>query len=399
MDTLALRARRSPAGTRASAAIVVHRRSARRAAVLAGLTAALFGVRCDRSLTPPRIVYPSPWLKPALGQVAQQAIDAWGRPVVAELPESLMRRVKPAPGYEGDIDYAEAMIVVPGLAAAVGPQSSRATLLVGPIYAERGIPLIVATATSDRIRALGPWVFQLAPDNAAEGAFIARFVLDRLAARRVTVFYLDADEYGLGLRDGVVEALRASGTAPVDQVAFIESADLPRRVAESLRRAAPDVVVVAARAPEALVIARAVHERLPRVAVVAGDGVPLNADFIRAAGTAASSVYAVAWWSADSADPQAREFASRFAQKSGAPPSPAETMYYDAIMVAAQAIRTVGPRPAAVRRYLSELGTARAPYHGVTGPISFAPTRPVNLLMTRVVDGAAVPVNGVEATR
>ncbi len=394
-----LRARLVPAGAPlASAAVVVSRRRPMyRAVILAGAIAPLLGGRCDRTVTPPRIVYPYPWLAGALARVAQPAIDAWGRPRAAELPESLMARVKPRSGYAGDIDYAEAMVAVPGLAAAVGPQSSRATLLVAPIYAEHGVPLIVATATSDQVRTLGPWVFQLAPDNAVEGAFMARFVLDRLGAHRVTVFYLDADEYGLGLRDGLVEALRARGAAPVDQVGFIENADLPRRVAESLRRATPDVCVVAARAPEALAITRAVHARLPQVRVVVGDGVPLNAAFIREAGAAATSVYAVAWWSPDSPDTLAREFASRFLRANGVLPSPAETMYYDAIMVAAQAIREVGARPAAVRRYLSELGTARPPYRGVTGPISFAPRRPVNLLMTRVVNGAAVPVNGPEA--
>jgi ABC-type branched-subunit amino acid transport system substrate-binding protein len=73
-------------------------------------------------------------------------------------------------------------------------------------------------------------------------------------------------------------------------------------------------------------------------------------------------------------------------------------MYYDAIMVAAQAVREAGPGRAAIRRYLSELGTTRPPYRGVTGPIAFAPDRPVNLLMTHVVDGAVVVVPGSEAS-
>lgn len=341
---------------------------------------------------PGRIVYPYPWLHAALARLAQQTIDGWGRPRAAEIPESLMARVAPAPGYAGDIGYAEAMAALPGVVAAVGPQSSRATLLVAPLFAERGIPLISATASSRRLRALGRAVFQLAPDDEAEGAFIATFVLDRLAARRVTIFYLDADEYGLGLRDGLVEALRGRGVAPVDQVGIIESTDLPRRVAESLRRATPQVVVVAARAPEALAITRAVHERLPRARVVAGDGVPLNAAFVRSTGAAASVVYAVAWWHPDLPDTLSRAFAVQYERVGGAPPSPAEAMFYDAIMVAAQAVREVGPRRAAIRRYLGELGISRPPYRGVTGPISFAPRRPVNLLMTHVVNGATAMV-------
>jgi branched-chain amino acid transport system substrate-binding protein len=329
-------------------------------------------------------------------RVAQPAIDAWGRPRAAEIPESLMARVGLPPGYAGDIDYADAMAAVPGVVAAVGPQSSRATLLVAPIYAERGIPLISATATSHRLRALTPSVFQLAPDDEVEGAFIAAFVLDRLAARRVTLFYLDADEYGLGLRDGLVQALRRRGVAPVDQVGVIEQTDMRRRVAESLRRAIPDVVVIATRAPEALAIVRAVHQRLPRAPMVACDGIPLTAAFIRSAGATTSAVYAVAWWHPDLPDTLSRAFAARYERASGSPPSPAIAMFYDAIMVAARAVHDVGPRGTAIRRYLSELGISRPPYHGVTGPISFGPQRAANLLMTRVVNGTVALADGRE---
>jgi len=359
------------------------------------LAAAAIGGSCGGGLTP-RIAYPLPWLGAGVGRIAQSAIDAWGRPRMAELPESLLRRPSLHFRYASDIAYAEETAAIPGLVAAVGPQSSRATLLVSPIYAEREIPLISATATSDRLHALGPWVFQLAPDNASEGAFMARFIFDRLAARRVTIFYLDADEYGLDLRDGVVRGLRQRGVTPVDEVGIIEDSDMPRRVALSLRRGTPDVVVVAARTPEAAAIARAVHARLPSVRLVVGDGVPLNAAFLRSAGEAAAAVYAVTWWNPDSPDPLSRAFAARFQEVNRAIPTPAEAMNYDAIMVAAQAVREAGPDRAAVRRYLSELGTARPPYRGVTGPISFAPGRAVNLLMTRVVDGAVVVAQGPE---
>jgi branched-chain amino acid transport system substrate-binding protein len=377
-------------------AIAPRRRLAARASISMLVGAILVGGSCRTESPPPRIAYPLPWLDAVLAHVAQPAIDAWGRPRVAEIPESLMARVAVRPGYAGDIEFAEAMVAIPGLVAAVGPQSSRATLLVAPIYAERGIPMIAATATSDRVRALGPWVFQLAPGNAVEGAFIARFVLDRLAARRVTVFFLDADEYGIGLRDGVVRELRLRGVTPVDQVGIIAEADMSRRVAESLRRATPDVVVVAARSPEALALTRALHGRLPRARLVFGDGVPLNPAFVRAAGPAAALVYAVAWWSPDLPGPESRAFAVAYARAKGAPASAAEAMYYDAIMVAAQAVRDVGPGREAIRRYLSELGIARPRYRGITGPITFAPDRPVNLLMTHVVDGAVVMVPGAE---
>jgi branched-chain amino acid transport system substrate-binding protein len=344
---------------------------------------------CRDRTAPPRIAYPYPWLGPALMRVAQPAIDAWGTPRVAEIPESLMTGVTPRPGYAGDVDFAVATAAIPGLVAVVGPQSSRAALLAAPVYAEREIPFISATATSRRLRDEGPWVFQLAPDDRAEGAFIVRFLLDSLRLRRVTIFYLGNSEYGNGLREGLVQALQSRGVAPVDQVGIIEQSPFTRRVTASLQRAPPEVVVVAGRTPEAVAIVRSVHALMPRVPVVLADAAPLNDAFIEAAGPAAAAAYGVTWWSPDLSDSLSRALVARWREINGSVPSASDAMYYDAILLVAQAVREVGPGRKAIRRYLGELGIRRPAYRGVTGFISFQPDRVTNLHVTRVVGGAA----------
>jgi len=338
----------------------------------------------------PRIVYSEPWIGPDVARVARIAIRGLGTPPVVELPDSLMHRVPIRPGSAGQVDYAVAMAALPRVVAAVGPLSSRATLLVTRIYTDRHIPLIAPTSTNHRIGQLGPWVFQLPPDDRAEGDYIASYAVDHLGARRVTIFYLVADEYGLGLRDGVVQGLKRRGVAPVDEVGIIEDTDFAKRVDQSLRRAKPDALVIAARTPESLGIIRAFHERLPSVPVLVGDGVPLDSAFIDRVGTAASTIDAVAWWHPDAPDSLSRVFVGRWERANGVVPDAADAMEYDAIMVAAQAVRDVGPNRRAVRGYLSELGRGRPPYRGVTGPIAFGAGRPVNLLMTGVRDGKTV---------
>ncbi len=346
---------------------------------------------CGKDNAPPRIVYPAPWLGPGVADVARQAMEAQGRGAVV-IVDSLSEQLDVPPGLGREVDYAERMARLPGVVVAIGPQSSRATLLSARIFADRGIPLIVPTATSHHVRDLGPWVFQLAPDDRAEGEFMARFIVDRLAAHRVTVFFLVADEYGLGLRDGLVEALARRGVAPVDQVGIVEETDFPRRVDESLERATPNVVAIAARGPEAAVVVRAIHQRLPSVPLVGGDGVALDTTFIRMAGAAAESMYAVAWWSRNQPDTLSRAFVARYERDTGEPPSASVAMYYNAIMLAARAVRAVGPNRKAIRRYLRELGRSRPAYRGVTGRISFGPDRMDNLVMTRLEHGRVVVV-------
>jgi len=168
-------------------------------------------------------------------------------------------------------------------------------------------------------------------------------------------------------------------------VAILDDSDFERRVAASLRRVTPDAVVLASRTPEALAVARAIRRRLPRAPLILADGVDYGG--FAAAEPHAGPAYSVAWWLPDSPDPASRAFVERFERVARRAPRQQEAMYYDALMVAAAALRAAGPRRAAIRRYLSELGVSRPPYHGITGPISFAPGRPTNLVMLRL--GAA----------
>ena len=110
------------------------------------------------------------------------------------------------------------------------------------------------------------------------------------------------------------------------------------------------------------------------------------------AGAAADSVYAVTFWMPDAPDSASRAFVAEYGQLVGGTPQAAEAMTYDALMLMATAIRAAGPRPAAVRRYLEELGHDRPAYVGVTGAVSFAPDAGPRLQMIRLRGGHAVHV-------
>jgi len=345
---------------------------------------------CANRQSTPRIAYIGS--DTTLASVVAQQTKEQGE-TIAPLPVSASQGDNIGRGDARDVASAEAAITAPGVVAVVGHASSRGSLLAAPIYGEAGVPFIAPTATSHRLHDAGNWTFQLAPDDEAEGAFIAGFALDSLAAPAITVFYLSADEYGIGLRDGITRALKARGVQLADEVGILDDSDFERRVAASLRRVTPDVVVLASRTPEAVAVARAIRRRLPRVPVILADGVD-NGAFTREAGSLAGPSYAVAWWLPASADPASRAFVQRFERVAGRAPRQQEAMYYDALMVAAQAVHVAGTRRAAIRRYLSELGVSRPPYHGITGPISFAPGRLTNLIMLRLGDAPAPTAGG-----
>lgn len=324
-------------------------------------------------------------------RVIQDELAAWDgarSPAISMLVEPQGQISDPA---DVEIRRAQHLASVPGVAGVVGHGGSRSSLTAAPVYNGAGIVQIVPTGTSRILRASGRWTFMLAADDSAEGAFIGAFLHQRLAARRVAVFYV-RDEYGLGLRDGLVAELRARGVSVIDEVPFEVVNNLQTLVSASLRRGMPDAVVVAGRAGEAARIARFLHQVAPAVRVVVGDGALVAPILVELAGPALDSIYAVAFWLPDAPDSLSRAFVARFRRLVGRDPAPHEAMAHDAVMVLAAAIRAVGTKREAIHAYLRQLGGSRPPFRGVTGAIAFGPGRDARFTMARLRGGRPVRV-------
>ncbi|HKC40039.1 MAG TPA: ABC transporter substrate-binding protein, partial [Gemmatimonadales bacterium] len=175
-------------------------------------------------------------------QVARDEIGSWpaGGTAIRIVYDSITQGDPP----DIEVMRAQRLAETPNLVAVVGHGGSRGSLAAAPIYAAAGIPQIVPTSTSRLLRQAGPWAFRLAPDDSTEGALIGRFAAERLGARRVLLFFTN-DEYGVGLRDGVLAELAARDVAVLDKVGVDPSSDVATLFAASLRRGIPDVIVVA----------------------------------------------------------------------------------------------------------------------------------------------------------
>ena len=105
-----------------------------------------------------------------------------------------------------------------------------------------------------------------------------------------------------------------------------------------------------------------------------------------------ADVYLVTYWHRDIADSASRAFVGAFERAVGRPPRHGDAVYYDAVMLAATAVREAGANREDIRQWLGELGTTRPAYDGIAGPISFAPNRSRALLMTQIRGDATVMV-------
>lgn len=271
----------------------------------------------------------------------------------------------------------------PNVLAAVGHSGSRASLLGASVYNTEHLPQIVPEATSRRLAQAGPWTFRMVPNDSVEGAFLADMAHDSLHANRVTIFYV-GDEYGIGLRDGIVAGLAWHGQQPIDVVRLPDmgcSDDASKRalravVFASMQRVHPEVAVLAVRSGPAACVVRLVDEFAPDVRFLGGDAVVWEATGIVAlADSLKARLRTVSFWEPSRGDPTGRHFVERATRLLGRPPTASETLTYDAFMLLATGIREGHTDREELRRWLLSLGRTRPAFPGVTGPIAFASER------------------------
>lgn len=309
-----------------------------------------------------------------------------------------MRDTIPTQAEPADVEIqrAQSLVAAGPLVAVVGHGGSRGSLAAAPVYNDAHVVQVVPTGTSRRLASAGPWTLPLPPNDSVEGAFIARFVRDSLRARAVVIFYV-SDEYGVGLRDGIVAALAGSGVRVLRQQRYDLSSNLAPLVDAAIRGHAPDVVVVAGRTQAASTIARHLLAKVPSARLLVGDGAVNLPELGVDAGPAAQGrLYAATFWLSAAADTASRRFATEVQRRLVREATAADALIYDAVKLLGVAVHEVGDDPKHVRDYLLSLGRSRPRYQGVTGAIGFRDAAgPPRLVMGVLRGRSLVPVDSV----
>lgn len=354
-------------------------------AVAIGICLAAAGCRREPP-EPIRIAVAFPTRNAAVAFMAADEINARGGVRGALI--QIIRDTIPTEAEPADVEIRRAeSIVAQRPLAVVGHGGSRGSLAAAPVYNQARVVHIVPTGTSRLLRGAGRWTFALPPDDSAEGAFIARFLRDRVGARRVAVFYVN-DEYGVGLRDGVRAALRP--IVPIRELRLDLDSDLEPLVALALRDR-PDAVVVAARARAAIAVTRLLASRGSRVPIVVGDGAVMLPDLLQQTGPAAEGrLYAATFWLATASDSASRRFVAAVERRLSRRAVASDALIYDAVALLAAAVERVGRDPERVRAYVESAGADGPPFQGVAGRYGTA-QRPA-LVMGVARGGDLVPV-------
>ena len=237
-----------------------------------------------------------------------------------------------------------------------------------------GVPILTLSSDSTTTQTDIPWIFRLAPSDAAQAAMIAQNVYRRWGFRRVVlVSARDHDgRMGANAFEKAVQSLGAPAPAAVRMNPFEPDYD---SLLALVKAQAPQAVVIWTRSGTARTLVRLLGENGVRAAIYLSQ--QASQDFAAAeassppASAAGAPVISGLWTPAAEPSRTAirRSFVQRYRSATGRFPSSTAAEAYDAVRLLADALREAGPNRARVR---DQVASARD-VSGVSGRISFDP--------------------------
>lgn len=269
------------------------------------------------------------------------------------------------------LQSAERLAADPTILAIVGHTNSAASLAASQVYNTRRITQIAPTSSTPLYSRAGPYSFRLVGSDLDQGVFLANHVLSRSPRLRTAVLYTN-DDYGRPLRTVLVDRLRAAGFSPVYDSPYIEdgASNDYTEMTIALARTRPELLVWIGRADEFVRIQSTLQRTLPGLVVLASDGFDGPLVSRDTAGTLAGVSY-VRFVDPGSTNTDLLRVREWFAQSGLGGTSDQAILSYDAVMLLGEALRHAGSGREAIRDWLWQVGKARPPFAGISGPIAF----------------------------
>jgi branched-chain amino acid transport system substrate-binding protein len=170
--------------------------------------------------------------------------------------------------------------------AVIGHLNSGQTLAAMELYRDMDLVVITPTASEQSLTERGyNNFFRVNADDGVQAAVDARFLVEKLGARRVAVIFNNT-EYGQGLAASLIEELEQRGVEAVLQLEVEEGQSRYETELAQIQAANPDAIFYAGYEIEAPYLRATLVEAGVTVPMLASDGAFLGATIDEAAGTA-----------------------------------------------------------------------------------------------------------------
>ncbi len=259
-----------------------------------------------------------------------------------------------ASGSRG-VAVAEEFAANPKVVAVIGHANSVVSVATARIYDGRLVAISPSSSSPD-LTGVSPWVFRTINSDSLNGVELARFAASR-GHKRAAMLY-ENDAFGRGLI-AVFQRAFPGQVVALDPITAA-TRDFEALVTYYRTKVRPDVVFVVGTEGSGVAFIKEAHRQQLPAELLGADGW----SGITAGGSAVDGAIVGAPFTADSPSEQAKRFVAAFKARFTAAPDGFAACAYDAVMIAATAVREAGNDRVAVRDWLANM---KARHDGVTG--------------------------------
>ncbi len=288
---------------------------------------------------------------------------------------------------------AKKLIARDRVAVLIGECSSARTLEAAPVAQAAGVPLITPASTSPKVTQTGDAIFRVCFVDPFQGEVLAAFARRRLGLKRAALLVDAGSPYSTGLAEFFAKTFVALGGEIIATQKYAGADTDFRAQLTALRAAAPDAIFLPGYYVAAGLVAQQAKQLGLRATLLGGDGFEAP-QLLEIGGAALDGAYYSTHFAAENTAEHSRRFVAAFRARHGAAPNGLSALTYDAVKLAADALRRAGTdEKSAVRRALA----ATVDFPGVTGRTTLNAARDADkdAAIIAVRDGRLVFVESV----
>ena len=250
----------------------------------------------------------------------------------------------------------------------VGPWGTPTSLAAAPIYERAKVTAIASATSAVKYNEAGPYHFRVNVTSEVHVLGTAKFIKDRLKAKKVAIIYEKTD-WGIGYRNALVESFKkAGGLEVVYDEGFVRGPTTDfMAILTKIKEAGPEVLCHATLYTESALIAKQ-SKKLGLKVVHLGNPGTHSDKLMKLGGKAVEGVICVGEFHADMKRAEAQEFVKVYKAKYNKEPDEFAALNYDATMILLEAIKKAGSTD---RDKIREAVAAIKNFKGVTGDLSF----------------------------
>jgi branched-chain amino acid transport system substrate-binding protein len=270
---------------------------------------------------------------------------------------------------EGAVVYTK-LIQQNKVVAILGTTTSRSALAGAPICQDAKIPMITPTATSEKVTAVGDYIFRGCFIDSFQGTVAAKYVAGDLKAKTAGIIFDVGNDYSRGLEETFKATFEAAGGKVLVAEGHPSGAVDFKAQLTKIVKAKPDVLYVPDFYNDVGLIAKQARELGYTGPFVGGDGWD-SPELAKIGGDAIEGGIFTNHYSKDDTRPVVQNFVARYKAAYGSDPDAFAVLAYDSAKILVDAIKRAGSTDGSKIRD----ALASTKLDAVTGSISYDANR------------------------